>query len=329
MCSPKLCTRQMAISTQWDKCHEIDMNSSKSNSYFWSLVGTAPQGTPSMHSSWCEHRGACAGCRSVESHLFMEGGFVCEWQVASCSEGSPSAKHVRTHSRVDTLQDLLKNSMGLRSTNCWHFGSVISGESHPYHIRELVLQGLSTALMSWRVTMGSIGRPPWTTKIWRMEREGSNCKRILKYIVKLLGIGPQWVVSHPKWYLLGEAEASRWSWLILTTFTAKIGFTISRGAHSWYQILYSFIDFIWFHTHTANLKRIQTVVAAWSLLRGLRALGLERIISINRTSKWLAHKSRLIAHSLLDLVPIFHYVLTSIENSPITPFHFRNGAWKQ
>ena len=50
-----------------------------------------------------EHRGACAGCRSVESHLFMEGGLVCEWQVAtsSCSEGSPSAKHVRTHSRVD------------------------------------------------------------------------------------------------------------------------------------------------------------------------------------------------------------------------------------
>ena len=27
----------------------------------------------------------------------MEAGFVCEWQVASCSEGSPSAKHVRTH----------------------------------------------------------------------------------------------------------------------------------------------------------------------------------------------------------------------------------------
>ena len=31
----------------------------------------------------------------------MEGGFVCEWQVASCSEGSPSAKHVGSHSRVD------------------------------------------------------------------------------------------------------------------------------------------------------------------------------------------------------------------------------------
>ena len=77
-CSLKLCTRQMAMSSQWDKCHKIDMNSSKSNSYIWSLVGPATEGTPSMHSSWWEHRGACAGCRSVESHLFMEGGFVCE-----------------------------------------------------------------------------------------------------------------------------------------------------------------------------------------------------------------------------------------------------------
>ena len=77
-CSLKLCARQMAMSSQWDKCHKIDMNSSKSNSYIWSLVGPATEGTPSMHSSWWEHRGACAGCRSVESHLFMEGGFVCE-----------------------------------------------------------------------------------------------------------------------------------------------------------------------------------------------------------------------------------------------------------
>ena len=58
------------------------LNWSKSNSYFWSLVGQAPEGTPSMHSSWWEHRGACAGCRSVESHLFMEGGLVCEWLVS-------------------------------------------------------------------------------------------------------------------------------------------------------------------------------------------------------------------------------------------------------
>ena len=99
----------------------------------------APEGTTSMHSSWWEHRGACAGCRNVESHSFMEGGLVCEWQVASCSEDSPSAKHVRIHSRVDTLQDLIKKMLGLRrlrSTNCWRFLSVISGESHPYHIQE-------------------------------------------------------------------------------------------------------------------------------------------------------------------------------------------------
>ena len=90
------------------------MNSSKSNSYIWSLVGPALEGTPSMHSSWWEHRCACAGCRSVESHLFMEGGFVCEWQVAtsSCSEGSPSVKHARIHGPVDTLQDLLKKIEG-------------------------------------------------------------------------------------------------------------------------------------------------------------------------------------------------------------------------
>ena len=59
------------------------------------LVGPAPEGTPSMHSSWWEHRGACAGCRSVESHLFTEGGFVCAWKVVSGSEGSPNAKHDR------------------------------------------------------------------------------------------------------------------------------------------------------------------------------------------------------------------------------------------
>ena len=137
--SLKLCTRKWQCLHKWDKCHKIDMNSSKSNSYFWSLLGPAPEGTPSMHSSWWEYRGACAGCRSVESHLFMEGGFVCKWQVASCSEGSPSAKHVRTHGRVDwvdTLQDLLKRLMGLRSTNCWRFLFVISGESHPYHVQE-------------------------------------------------------------------------------------------------------------------------------------------------------------------------------------------------
>ena len=48
----------------------------------------------------------------------MEGGYVCEWLVPSCSEGSPSAKHVRTHIGVDTLQGLLKKLMGLRPTNC-------------------------------------------------------------------------------------------------------------------------------------------------------------------------------------------------------------------
>ena len=39
--------------------------------------------------------------------LFVSGKLL----AACCSEGSPSAKHVRTHSRVDTLQDLLKKLM--------------------------------------------------------------------------------------------------------------------------------------------------------------------------------------------------------------------------
>ena len=52
MCSVKLCTQQMAMSSQWDKCHKIDMNSIKSNSYFWRLVGPAPEGTRSMQRSW-------------------------------------------------------------------------------------------------------------------------------------------------------------------------------------------------------------------------------------------------------------------------------------
>ena len=104
MGSLKLCTQQMAMSFTMRLVSQVRyMNSSKSNSYIWSLVGPTLEGTPSMHISWWNIVGACAGCRSVESHLFMEGGLVCEWQVAtsSCSEGSPSAKHVRTHSRVD------------------------------------------------------------------------------------------------------------------------------------------------------------------------------------------------------------------------------------
>ena len=70
-------------------------------------------------------------CRKSLTH----GGWVCLW-VASCHEGLPSAKHVTTHSRVDTLQDLRKELIWLRSTNCWRFLSVISGESLPYHIQK-------------------------------------------------------------------------------------------------------------------------------------------------------------------------------------------------
>ena len=99
---------------------------------------------------------------------------------------------------------------------------------------------------------------------------------------------------------------------------------------------YSFINFI-LTLHTSRGYRL-----SWQLEVFYGVLRLERLTSINRsTSKWLAHKSRLVISSFpsLGLVPIFHCVpmtqlslafdKASIENSPITPFHFRNGAWKQ
>ena len=233
-----------------------------------------------MHSSWQEHRSACAGCRSVESHLFMEGGFVCEWQVASCSEGSPSAKHVRTHSRVDTLQDLIKRIAGaapaaLNKRLTFFIGDIWRESPLPYP-RMIVFGILAMVLQGLSMTMGSIGRPPWTTKIW------------------LKGL-----ITDTKYCIY------------------------------------------WFHTHTAYLKRMQTVVTAWSLFHGL--LGLERITSINQsTSKWLAHKSRLVSSfPSLDLVPIFHDVpktqlslafdKTSIEMHPlrhsVSGMELGNNRW--
>ena len=80
----KKCVVRNCALGKWQSLHNETsvtrsiLNSSKSNSYIWSLVEPAPEGTSSMHSSWWEHRGACAGCRSAESHLFIEGGFVCE-----------------------------------------------------------------------------------------------------------------------------------------------------------------------------------------------------------------------------------------------------------
>ena len=66
--SPLLCRFECLQSAlgKWQCLHnETSVTrsiSSKSNSYFWSLVGPAPEGTPSMHRSWWSHRGACAGC---------------------------------------------------------------------------------------------------------------------------------------------------------------------------------------------------------------------------------------------------------------------------
>ena len=161
----------------------------QSKPYIWSLAASRPRRHPInaqclMGTSW-------RLCWVPQGRkLFMEGGFVCEWQVASCSERSPSAKHVRTRSRVDTLQDL-KDWWGWRSLV--GMASITRG-STKYSRVTLAMsknvnlsQGLSTALMSWRVTMGSIGRPPWTTKIWSMQREGSNrsCSKKDPQIFKL------------------------------------------------------------------------------------------------------------------------------------------------
>ena len=188
----------MAMSSQWDKRHKIDMNSSKKQLlYIWSLVGPTPEGTPLMHSSWWEHPGACAGCCNVESHWLMEGGCVCEWQVASCSEGSPSAKHVRTHSRVDTLQDLLKELIWLRSTNSWRFLLVISGGSQSYRLTISkndnhgrfckACCGQHWCLEGWRWDPSAGNRGPQRPGAWKekVPTAADRIKRKLKYIIKL------------------------------------------------------------------------------------------------------------------------------------------------
>ena len=55
---------------------QIDMNSSKASPTSEVSQHPAPEGTPSMHSAWWEHRGACAGCRKVESYSWRVGLFV-------------------------------------------------------------------------------------------------------------------------------------------------------------------------------------------------------------------------------------------------------------
>ena len=239
-----------------------------------------------------------------------------------------------------TLCRLFSINWWLSSTNCWCFWSVISGRvtltiSKNDNLWYLGhgLAGPVQALMSWRVAIGSIGRPPRTAKIWRMEREGSNCKSTLK-LLNFSSIGPQWVVSHPKWDLLREVESRvlanldhiRWKGWIY----------IARGAHSWYSSKYSNVFIHWFHTHPYCIPQKDTDRRdSLKSLQGLRALVLERITSINHKSNVQMIWAQVETYSSFpSLDPIFHYVpmtqlsltfdKTSIENSPTTPFHFKN-----
>ena len=169
----------------------------------------APEGTPSMHSAWWEHHGAChhcAGCSEVERYSWRVGLWVASWWF---SERSPSAKRVGTHSRVHTLQDL-KDWWGWRSGVDGFKESWINKlfENHPYHVQAMISQGLSTALMSWRVTMGSIGSPPWTTKIWRMERGGSNRCWLNEKDPQIFKFLARSELSHPKWDVFGQVESN-------------------------------------------------------------------------------------------------------------------------
>ena len=69
--------------------------------------------------------------------------------------------------------------------------------------------------------------------------------------------------------------------------------------------MYSFINFI------LTLDTSRGYRLSWQLEVFYGVLGLEHLTSINRsTSKWLAHKSRLVISSFpsLGLVPIFHCV---------------------
>ena len=78
--------------------------------------------------------------------------------AASCSEGSPSAKHVRTHSRVDTFAGSSQQIDGAALNKLLTFliADIWRESPLPYPkmiiiivgILAMVLQGLSTALMS-------------------------------------------------------------------------------------------------------------------------------------------------------------------------------------
>ena len=86
----------------------------------------------------------------------MEGGFVCDWQVASCSEGSPSAKYVRTRIGVRHFAGSSQkiDMAALNKLLTFFIGDIWQESPIPYPrmiifgILVMVLQGLSTALMS-------------------------------------------------------------------------------------------------------------------------------------------------------------------------------------
>ena len=134
----------------------------------------AREGTPSMHSAWWEHRGAChqcAGCRKVESYSWRVGLFVSgKLLVVVNVHQAPNMLELVAESTLCRISKIDEAGalVGMASINrgSTKYSRVTLAMSKNVNLS----QGLSTALMSWRVTMGSIGRPPWTTKIWSMER---------------------------------------------------------------------------------------------------------------------------------------------------------------
>ena len=192
-----------------------------------------PPRHPSMHSSWWEHRGACV-TDSSRVGLFV---------------GSKLLAAVKAHQAPNMLEPISEQTLcRLFSINWWGCAQQIVDVFDRWYLARVTLtiskndnlwylgHGLAgpvQALMSWRVVMGSIGRPPRTTKIWRMEREGSNCKSTLK-LLNFSAIGPQWVVSHPKWDLRREVESRVFTNLDHIYWTGWI--YIAGGAHRWYQI---------------------------------------------------------------------------------------------
>ena len=104
MCSLKLCTQQMDANGNVITMRQVSQDRYEFKQKATPIHLKSRRAHPRRHpinaqflgTSWRLRR--APQCRKSLIH----GGWVCCLWVASCYEGSPSAKHVRTHSRVDT-----------------------------------------------------------------------------------------------------------------------------------------------------------------------------------------------------------------------------------